>query len=356
MTVLIVPAAGYSKRFNLGRPKMLLQHPMGVTMLTAAIENLGNQLEQDKDKIIIVMKEEFFTDISLEKLQSELNARLEIEARIILIEKNSESMVETIIHGIKELDVDDSIIIKDSDNRLNIDFDEFNKYEYAISGLSLNNTKVKNIASKSFLKVNENDYLTSIFEKKIESDLINVGLVKFESASNFIKYAKKVEVSREIYVSDVLQKALEDGKKVKVIRAVNYEDWGTQEDWLEYVRTYSTLFVDIDGVLCINENPLSKNGGWNQFDPITENLETLLTLQDSGKVKIIFTTSRSDTHRLFLIAELKNQGFLNFELITGLPHAKRILINDFSRTNEFPSALSINLPRNSQNLGEYLIN
>jgi hypothetical protein len=354
MTTLIVPAAGFSTRFNLGRPKMLLQHPSGVTMLTAAIGNLANQLNGKNDQVIIIMKKDFFVDLSVEKLQNELDTNINVKTKIILLNHDSSSMVESIISGIRDLEVDDSIIIKDSDNFIDLNLSEFNKYENAIAAFSISGSKIKNISNKSFLIKNEEDHLINIFEKQIKSDLINLGLVKFEKASDFIKYAKLVQSQNEIYVSDVLKKAVEDNQIFKIIVAKNFEDWGTQEDWLDYLSKYSTLFVDLDGVCCINENPLSKNGGWNSFIPIKENISVLLGKQETGKVKIVFTTSRSENYRNFVTNELLKSGFINFELITGLPHATRILINDFSKTNVFPSAQSINLPRNSKDLEDYL--
>lgn len=354
MTTLIVPAAGFSTRFNLGRPKMLLQHPSGVTMLTAAIENLANQLNVNNDQLKIVMKEEFFVDLSVEKLQNELDKKIQLQVKIILLKKDSSSMVETIISAIRDLEKDDSIIIKDSDNFIDINLNDFNRNENAIAALSIRDSNLRNISNKSFLSNNKEGHLIDIFEKQIKSDLINLGLVKFGKASDFIKYAKLVQSQNEIYVSDVLKKALDDNQIFNIILANNFEDWGTQEDWLDYLSKYSTLFVDLDGVCCINENPLSKNGGWNSFIPIKENISVLLSKQDTGKVKIVFTTSRSENYRDFISNELSRVGFKNFELITSLPHAKRILINDFSDTNVYPSAQSINLPRNSKDLEDYI--
>jgi hypothetical protein len=40
-------------------------------------------------------------------------------------------------------------------------------------------------------------------------------------------------------------------------------------------------------------------------------------------------------------------------LIMGLPHAKRYLINDFSPSNPFPTSVSINIERNKDNLVNY---
>ena len=54
------------------------------------------------------------------------------------------------------------------------------------------------------------------------------------------------------------------------------------------------------------------------------------------------------------IKNLNEQGFKDYVLIMNLPHAKRILINDFAPTNPFPSAISINMLRNASNLKEFL--
>ena len=38
----------------------------------------------------------------------------------------------------------------------------------------------------------------------------------------------------------------------------------------------------------------------------------------------------------------------------GLPHTKRYLINDFTQSNPYPSAISINISRDSDNLEKLL--
>ena len=42
------------------------------------------------------------------------------------------------------------------------------------------------------------------------------------------------------------------------------------------------------------------------------------------------------------------------QLVMGLPHCKRVLVNDFARSNLYPSCEAINIPRNSETLEEYL--
>jgi hypothetical protein len=147
---------------------------------------------------------------------------------------------------------------------------------------------------------------------------------------------------------------IQNGKTFQGIEADYYEDWGTLEEWRRYTKTFGTLFVDVDGVLATNENPLGDKYDWNSFRPIEKNIESLLKLAQSRRVEIIFTTARSEKHRTRLEAEIVSSGFEDFRLLMGLQHSKRYLINDFSQTNPYPSANSVNIPRNADNLSEYL--
>ena len=69
---------------------------------------------------------------------------------------------------------------------------------------------------------------------------------------------------------------------------------------------------------------------------------------------MVFTTSRSSRFRDVVDSGLRDLGFNDFQLVMDLPHARRILINDFAPTNPFPSAEAVNLPRDARWLGEVL--
>jgi hypothetical protein len=47
---------------------------------------------------------------------------------------------------------------------------------------------------------------------------------------------------------------------------------------------------------------------------------------------------------------------MNVDIITELPHGKRILINDFSNTNPYPSATAVNVVRDSKELADIFSN
>ena len=54
------------------------------------------------------------------------------------------------------------------------------------------------------------------------------------------------------------------------------------------------------------------------------------------------------------MVELKKIGFSNFKILLGLNHSQRILINDYYLTNPNPSAVAINISRDSENLDQLI--
>jgi hypothetical protein len=124
----------------------------------------------------------------------------------------------------------------------------------------------------------------------------------------------------------------------------NYIDWGTLDDWLSYTHRFKTIFIDLDGILVENSSrhiePI-----WGQSNPIKENIDIINKLYDSEFAYIIITTSRLESNQALTEAQLYNYGIKYHKLIMGLPHCQRILINDYSITNPYPSAIAINIER-----------
>jgi hypothetical protein len=129
----------------------------------------------------------------------------------------------------------------------------------------------------------------------------------------------------------------------------NFIDWGTKKDWTKYCSNFSTYFVDLDGTLITNTSeyvPPYTGAG----KPIEDNIKILRDKYKNGECKIIITTARSLELKDITIKELKKYDIPYDHLIMDLPHSKRYLINDYSNTNSYPSAISINIERNQNNL------
>ena len=93
---------------------------------------------------------------------------------------------------------------------------------------------------------------------------------------------------------------------------------------------------------------------WGTTGSIKENVATLNELYESGKVRIIITTSRKSSYKIKTIKQLELLGIKYHDIIFDLLHCERILINDYSKTNPYPTAKSCNLFRNSNQLGDLL--
>ena len=350
--VLIVPAAGMSTRYGLARPKFLLQHPEGRTMLAAGLSGLpGEQF----DHAVIVSLHDFFHDLDLAALVAEVEGVLGCPVNFVLLDSPTPSMVATVTHGLATLQDDRPVVIKDTDNLVGVAADALPLGENFVTYASLHSNPDVVVGNKSYVEMDSHDFVTNIVEKRVISSDFNSGLVGFASGSIFLSAARSLTGASEIYVSDIVRAILADGAAVRGVEASTYIDWGTLEDWRRYCRSFATLFVDLDGVVGLNEHPLAAgDGGWHRIRPIQENVDALLQRQDSGRHTLIFTTSRSGRFRAAVDAELRRLGFDAFQLVMDLPHARRILINDFAPTNAFPTAEAINIPRDARWLDEML--
>jgi hypothetical protein len=70
--------------------------------------------------------------------------------------------------------------------------------------------------------------------------------------------------------------------------------------------------------------------------------------------QLVFTTARPTERYQEIHAMLEDLGFRDFTLITGLKNVKRILINDYNKANPYPRAIAVNIPRDSDTIGDFL--
>jgi hypothetical protein len=323
-------------------------------MLEASLAGITKDQFKNIEKITVISLGSYFSDLDVSTLETRISVRFGKPCQIVLLEDETGSMVDTVEQYLRTITLDIAFAVKDCDNQFTPADDFFTDESNGIGYVDLGKNHRVTPHNKSFIKLGQANSLLDIVEKQIISPYINVGLVKFRSSADFLEAASSVPRNREIYISDIVRLLIEWGQVFEARECINYEDWGTLVEWSAYCSKFATLFVDLDGVVFQNENPLGIKGGWKNTYPIIENLDYLIKLQDSGNVTFVFTTSRSHDHRSLLEDRLHQFGFLDFSLITNLPHAKRVLINDFARSNRYPTSIGINLPRNSNQLEDYL--
>ena len=340
--------AGKSSRFPNLRPKWMLTHPNGKFMAIEAISGL--KLDSFKKIYFVCLKEHENKFKFLKGFKEELtDANLIHKTEFVFLEEQTKDQPQTVYNAIKQAKISGPIVIKDSDNFFNVELMGPNCVCYA----DLNSTGLIKPKNKSYLLKDVNGNVSNIVEKQVISPYFCVGAYSFESVDLFCQMLDLLPQNCERYISNVIFQAILNGKLFKGIQVTNYIDWGTIEDWDRFKRSYATLFVDIDGTLVKNSSshfpPYIGN-----TDSLDSNVEILKTLYSSGKFQIILTTSRPEKYREVTVQQMKKIGICFNHLIMGLYHSKRIIINDYSKSNPYKSCDSINLKRDSNELKDIL--
>lgn len=345
---LIIPMAGRSSRFPDLKPKWMLTHPSGRFMVIEAIAGLNLE---DFETINFVYLEEHETQHSfLKGFREELEDLGWLDkTRFIALKEATKDQPETVYQAIKQGGITGPIFIKDSDNRFNVKIEPSNCVCFA----DLNKVGLIKPKNKSYINTDSKQIILNIVEKQVISSQFCVGGYGFSDASLFTDTLDKMNLGKERYISNVIYQLMLDGQNFRAIECTHYSDWGTVEDWDRFKRSYATLFVDLDGTLVKNSSahfpPYI-----GESAPLQSNVDILKHLQSSGKFEIIITTSRPEKYRSVTMKQLESLGIVPKHLLMGLQHSKRIIINDYSKSNPFKSCDSINLKRNADDLKEIL--
>ena len=154
------------------------------------------------------------------------------------------------------------------------------------------------------------------------------------------------------FISDVIFQMLSKGYRFSFIEGKNYIDWGTLREFRHYQRNFFTIFCDFDGCLVKNSSKFA-NKPWSMI-PIEDNIECLSDLQRRKNTKLIIVTSRPNSEKIKIKRFLKKYNINCQDILTNLLHSKRIMINDYSATNPYPTSVSINIPRNDIEMNRIL--
>lgn len=345
MNNLLLPMAGRSSRFPNVRPKWMLAHPdTGRLMALESMKGLNLDMF-DQIYFGILQEHETIFQI-LRGFREELDHFGILEkSRIVLLDRPTSSQSDTVYRMILQERINGSILIKDCDNFFEVDGLPLGHNFVCYSQLDCYDTI--NPRNKSYVKLDEHEYLLNIVEKKIISNTFSVGGYGFREAEEFVDSFLKISAKfsdSECYVSNIIYDMLIHDQPFKGQLVSQYLDWGTIQNWNEYKKQFRTIFCDLDGTLITNTSwhfpPYLGEG-----HPIQKNIDTLKRIAKTAT--IIITTSRPDRYREMTIQELRRLGIPYYQLIMGLPHGKRTVINDYTDSNPYPTCDSINIPRNS---------
>ena len=343
MRTLIIPCAGKSSRFPNMKPKWMLTHPDGHLMIEKA---LPLQAFSDFDRIVITIVKPHIQKYEADLVLTQIFGN---RVELCVLDDFTSSASETIALTVKKMKITGSVIIKDSDNF--VDFELPEDLCNAIVGLDVNNNSiVNNLPNKSFLILDEQQStISDIVEKRIVSNIICLGVYIFSDIQDFMEAYEclKHKDDGELYISNCISKILADtGIIFGYIQAKHYKDWGTLQEWRIVQLCHTTYFVDVDGVLLVNRGQYGSLNWNNSTEIIEANCKKIAALQTKG-AQIVITTARPEKYREKLEAILHENGIFPAAIVMGLNHGPRVLINDYSPTNPYPSASAINILRNT---------
>jgi len=354
MKNLIIPMGGKSSRFPNMRPKWMLTHPASGNFMCA--ESIRGINLDFFDNIFFVILDQHEKDYQasrgiIESLENFKNySEIKDKIKIIKLESPTESQSETVYRAIIKNEITGFIYIKDSDGYFRLDL---KNQDNQITYFDLNDIDEINARSKSYIEVDSNGIVLNMVEKKVISSKFCVGGYGFASAEEFCRYYNVLkDYPGECYISNVVFQMILEGNNFRGIESSDFKDWGTLKSWDLYKSNFYTLFVDLDGTLVTNTSHLVPPF-IGEGSPLVDNIDAIRKIKQEGSILII-TTSRPEKYREITINELEKYNIPFDHLIMGLPHSQRILINDFSSTNTYPSCSAININRNSDTLGQHL--
>jgi hypothetical protein len=331
----------------------MLTHPDGSLMINKAAENLDLS---DVDEVYVTVLKEHLDQFNFKEALYQSFLDVNITCKIIELENPTQSQPETVYETIRKENISGSIFIKDCDSSF---FHKVCSGNYVTICDANTVPEIRQLGAKSFVSYDENLILNNIVEKQIVSPFFCTGGYSFTDAKQFCERFKKIcnynsPPTENLYISHIIFDMMLDKANFTASHVSNYYDWGTIEDWDRYKRKYATLFIDIDGIIFKNTGKYT-TPKWSG-SPMENNINYLKKLSMSNKIKIIFTTSRQTSHEEETEKALALTGIKYDKVIYDLPHAQRIVINDYAVTNPHRSCDAINIKRDSDELESLIKN
>lgn len=214
MLNIVIPMAGRGSRFaDVGYelPKPLIPvhgHPM-IRLVT---ENLR---PHQPHRFIFLCLQEHIEKYAVDRLLKEW----EPECEIVIVDQVTEGAACTVLLAKGLINNDDSLMIANSDQWVDTDIDAYldTMNVKNLDGLIM--TMWANDPKWSFVRMDKQDHVTEVVEKKVISNEATVGIYNFRSGADFVAAAEKMidkgeRVNGEFYVAPVYNELISRGQAI----------------------------------------------------------------------------------------------------------------------------------------------
>lgn len=216
---LIVPAAADNLQYQTHLPRIFAPDEEGVMICVKSI--LGLNLDEF-DHIYFTILRSHVERYDIDVLLGLQLRRLGLDkAKIVILDDPTSTQAETVVKTIEQENIKGAIFIKDSDSYFKAEiFPENGVAVYPLESLELVDPK-----NKSYVSVDDMQHITNIIEKRVVSNLFNVGGYCFENVDDFLDVYDRHKNLGNIYLSHLIYSMLLNGHLFRPIRVSDYNDW-----------------------------------------------------------------------------------------------------------------------------------
>jgi dTDP-glucose pyrophosphorylase/predicted HAD superfamily phosphohydrolase YqeG len=235
---VVIPMAGAGSRFfEVGYtfPKPLID-VNGKPMIQKVVENLAINA-----KYTFIVQKDHYEKYNLYYL---LNL-IAPNCNIVQVDGITEGAAITVLLAKEYINNENPLVLANSDQLVDWNSREF-LYDLLIKNADGGIATFKSTHPKwSYAKINSNNLVSEVAEKKPISDVATVGIYYWKKGLDFVKYAEKmieknIRVNNEFYICPVFNEAIEDEKNIYAIPVKTMWGLGTPED----LQMYLGLFND----------------------------------------------------------------------------------------------------------------
>ena len=221
--ILIIPISADKPEYELKLPYVFTQDSDGAMLCVKSI--LGLPLKQFKSIYFVILRKHDNHFFIKEQLLLQFKRFNLNNAQIITLDEPTSSQAETIVRAIESANIKGCIFIKDADGYFTADeiLQQNGVTVYPLEELTLVDPQ-----HKSYVAVDDMNYITNIIEQRVVSHLFNAGGYCFEDADEFCHYYNRLKNYGQIYLSHIIYSMMLDRHIFRPIAIKNYEDWQLQ--------------------------------------------------------------------------------------------------------------------------------
>ena len=212
MLNIVIPMAGRGSRFaeaGYEMPKPLID-VHGKYMIEVVTNNIRPKCEH---RFIYLCLQEHLDKFDLENRLKEIAPG----CIVVPVNKVTEGAACTVLLAEEYINNDDALMTANSDQYIDCDINDYLDQMDSSDGLIM--TMFADDPKWSFVRLDDQGYVTEVREKEVISNEATVGIYNFKRGSDYVKYAHEMidaneRVNGEFYVAPVYNRMIKDGNKV----------------------------------------------------------------------------------------------------------------------------------------------